>query len=40
MIRGIMGPSNDVERERDSKYILKKVGENTILKDAMLETQK
>jgi len=40
MIRSIMGPSNDVERERDSKYILKKVGENTILKDAMLETQK
>jgi len=40
MIRGIMGPSNDVERNKNSKYIMKVVGENRILKDAILETQK
>ena len=37
MIRNIMGPSNDVERDKDNKYIMKQIGENTILKNAILD---
>ena len=39
MIRSIMGAAGDTERDRDSKNIMKNVGDNTALKDAMSDTQ-
>ena len=39
MIHSIMGSSGDTERDRDSKNIMKNVGDNTALKDAMSDTQ-
>ena len=40
MIRSIMGSSCDTEKDRDGKNIMKNVGDNTALKDAMSDTQK
>ena len=39
MIRSIMGSSCDTEKDRDGKNIMKNVGDNTALKDAMSDTQ-
>jgi hypothetical protein len=40
MIRSIMGSSCDTEKDRDGKNIMKNVGDNTALKDAMSNTRK